>query len=1294
MKTKIEKNQFDLTKTENLNNISKPLFNLSIINMIFNFNYIISKGQEKCNIKNKNKNKSISSKTILNTNKIFSFMKNLMIFYFINSILLVSSLDSSYTEVIITIEGTAEQQILSEDFGIIPDQVYINNVLQDDASLMVDITGNYVNNITIKWNYLLTSCRRMFSDLTSITNIYFTNFDTSNVTDLSYMFNGCTSLTSLDLNTFNTSRVTNMRAMFYECELLSSIMLDNFDTSNAIDISSMFYGCSLLTSLNLNHFDTSRVTEIKAMFQDCGSLSSLNIDNFDTSKASSFNYMFKGCSSLTSLDLTSFNTEKVTSMKGMFEECNLLTSLNLNSFNTSIVTNFDKMFYECNSLVSLNLNNFDMTQLETVVNNFFYNINNNLIICINVDKTSNANYDGIKINCTEICYEGDYFYCMEYECPDKYSKLINGKKICIKSCENDIYYRYEYKNTCYKECPENTKNNNYICETIYDASTVVEIDAQISSELTYKTQITEDYYISDSIVSIPQTNVIDFTTEKYDGYVITDSIYNSHLVVDTTEIFYTSDLYKENSISTDIDKEQNEYTNSLSDSKDVKYEYSISDTKEVGYEYSLSDSKEIEYKNNLGDSEEGKYEYSLSDSEEVNNLNSDDITEDNDIIAYLKEIIKKKLLEKSIYIELEGNNNYNYDDNIKDEIIKIIREILRSLEIDKIKKIISIIKREGEYSMFEDETISIALTISENENENNNKNNNKNETTINLKECETKLKKEYTIPSDESLLLFKIDISKEDIRIPIVEYEVYYPLNGKNLENLDLSKCEDIKIDITLPIILNKDDIDKHNPNSGYYKDICYKSTTSFGTDITFQDRKKEYSEKKLYVCEDNCIFVEYNSTNERVLCSCDVKKTFFDKIADININTTRLLNSIVDIKNIINLNVVKCYDNLFQKDGIKNDIGFWLNSPVALFHIITIILFYTKEKITIIKIIQDINYAKKSQVKEKGKISNKTIDTVKTDYKKNKNKKVNKKKKKEKKNHSPPIKKQEKKAKKKKSSNRTINVIHTSSNSTSVINNYYILNNKSNTKINYIPENKGKNNDKKIELILAYNNNELNNLPYNDALKFDKRNYFQYYLSLLKTNHLLISTFYPVNDYNSRIIKIFLFFFLFIVYFFVNALFFNDSTMHKIYKDEGTFDFIYQLPQIIYSSLISVALNTLIKFLALNEKDILKIKRLKNNQLLEKKIEDIKKTIFYKFVAFFFVSFAFLYFFWYYLSCFCNVYENTQIHVIKDTAISFGLSLFYSFLLCLLPGIFRSISLQNKNNKFMYKFSQILQNV
>ena len=57
--------------------------------------------------------------------------------------------------------------------------------------------------------------------------------------------------------------------------------------------------------------------------------------------------------------------------------------------------------------------------------------------------------------------------------------------------------------------------------------------------------------------------------------------------------------------------------------------------------------------------------------------------------------------------------------------------------------------------------------------------------------------------------------------------------------------------------------------------------------------------------------------------------------------------------------------------------------------------------------------------------------------------------------------------------------------------------------------------------------------------------------------NHLFVLTFYcNNNDYNSQIIKIFLFFFFFSIDFVINALFFNDDTMHKIYEDEGKFNF------------------------------------------------------------------------------------------------------------------------------------------
>ena len=64
--------------------------------------------------------------------------------------------------------------------------------------------------------------------------------------------------------------------------------------------------------------------------------------------------------------------------------------------------------------------------------------------------------------------------------------------------------------------------------------------------------------------------------------------------------------------------------------------------------------------------------------------------------------------------------------------------------------------------------------------------------------------------------------------------------------------------------------------------------------------------------------------------------------------------------------------------------------------------------------------------------------------------------------------------------------------------------------------------------------------------------------------------------------------------------------------------------------------------------------------------------------------------FFWYFVSCFCAVYKNTQKHLIKDTLLSFGLSMLYPFGLNFLPGIFRIPALRAKNGnmKYLYQLS------
>ena len=170
----------------------------------------------------------------------------------------------------------------------------------------------------------------------------------------------------------------------------------------------------------------------------------------------------------------------------------------------------------------------------------------------------------------------------------------------------------------------------------------------------------------------------------------------------------------------------------------------------------------------------------------------------------------------------------------------------------------------------------------------------------------------------------------------------------------------------------------------------------------------------------------------------------------------------------------------------------------------------------------------------------------------------------------------------------------------------------------------------KNDEAYINYNDFEMNNFTYEEALKFDKRNYFQYYLSLIKTKHILLFIFYS-RDYNSILIKLNLFLFSFVIYLAVNALFFNDQTIHNIYDNKGKYDIIYQIPKILYSSLITTVINSIAKSLSLSQLDILKIKNEDNIKKLESKVPKVEKCLCYKFMLFFRLSFLILIFCWYY---------------------------------------------------------------
>ena len=112
-----------------------------------------------------------------------------------------------------------------------------------------------------------------------------------------------------------------------------------------------------------------------------------------------------------------------------------------------------------------------------------------------------------------------------------------------------------------------------------------------------------------------------------------------------------------------------------------------------------------------------------------------------------------------------------------------------------------------------------------------------------------------------------------------------------------------------------------------------------------------------------------------------------------------------------------------------------------------------------------------------------------------------------------------------------------------------------------------------------------------------------------------------------------------------MNAIFFKDESLHKIYEDQGKYNILYQIPQILYSSIVSQIISSLLEKLSLSQDEIIIIKEKFNlKKKFNQEVKNVIKYITLKCTLFFIVSIILLFGFWYYLSAFCAVYYNTQI--------------------------------------------------
>ena len=1149
------------------------------------------------------------------------------------------------------------------------------------------------------------------------------------------MFSYCISLTSINLTNFNTSYASAAVGMFANCYSLESLDLSSFDTSNFFYATQFFANCYSLKSLNLSKFNTSKFLSFHLMFGNCTSLTSLDLSNFNTSNVIGMKDMFYGCSRLQYLNISNFNTSVLQDSSYMFYNCSSLISIDIPNFIGNNLQIMTEMFYSCNNLQYINSNNsIEGTNID--VSNIFDEVPDNIVYCISNEAKM-----------TKIMEELNKKNCPIKDCSNNWrlsqKLIIQEKNTCNDNCYYEQLYYYKYENRCYSTCPEGTHSLNdydYICiincpeelpflnnNKCISNCTAMEFFSQLciisnenvnSKEYIIKTVMNEiislkfnvtngeDLIIKDRNITYQITSTNNQLNNDYRNITsinvgecenILKNVYNINN--DESLIIYKIDYFiddffipiteyiiyhPESLIQLDLNYCKDVLNNiyipvSINEENLYKHdpnsEYYKDKCSRNTLECEANDTineKKNEFNQNFLSLCEANCNY-----KGYNNYTKKVLCECKikNHFSFLSELLNKK--DELLYHFNLSDNESDYSLEDCDTQKFFSNECIFNNTLESRQKIINMIKNQiisGYINKILNETIfkqkeDLIMNINDivyhlTSSENQNKKEYSGISTIKLNVCENKLKEANNICENESLIIFKIDNSIPELNIPIVEYEIYHPITK---ESLDLNACQESPINVLYSVNINEDEIFKYDPNSDYYNDKCYPYTTPNGTDIILDDRKQEYNDQNLSLCEKDCTFIEYNKEIKKVSCECN-PKTKFEELINIYINKDLLLNKFIDFKSNTNFYVIFCYKTFFCISGIKQNVGSYILIIIIIINIIGTILFFKIGKREIIQKIKSIILIKKFKNKN-------FIDGIlnKEENKKNQYKKIKLK-------NKPKFKKANKKIKnppKKSFSQDSKYSFNFQKDSIKII-----------IKLSKFDKPFQKEKKKESNFMLKFTDYEVNSFKYEKALKYDKRTYFQYYLSLLKTKHLFIFTFIIINDYNSRINKINLFFFCFAMNYAINSFFFQDSAIHNIYINNGGYNFLYQIPQICYSTIIVAIISFLFRFLALSENSLLVLKNAEkpNNSYRIIKNLKIKHTLFY------ILLFIFLLLFWYYLGCFCAVFRNSQMHLLIDTLYSFLLSLIYPFGLQLLPGIFRIPSLKNKNKKCLYQFSKIVQ--
>ena len=129
-----------------------------------------------------------------------------------------------------------------------------------------------------------------------------------------------------------------------------------------------------------------------------------------------------------------------------------------------------------------------------------------------------------------------------------------------------------------------------------------------------------------------------------------------------------------------------------------------------------------------------------------------------------------------------------------------------------------------------------------------------------------------------------------------------------------------------------------------------------------------------------------------------------------------------------------------------------------------------------------------------------------------------------------------------------------------------------------------------------SYTDCELAIMPYNLAILYDKRNYWDMYFGTIKYNHLIWFTFITREYKNNIFLKMNMFLFFILLLFLVNLFLFSDNNFSNFYLKKGKYDFGKEIPISLLTTLICLLINMILRLILSDKKNRTKVFEQINN--------------------------------------------------------------------------------------------------